>query len=75
MLMMKMMSPAIVRFRFRCNVLAPGLFPSELAGDMIAGLRGEDGMVDADVIPAERTGSEEDIAGAMLYTAVGLGRI
>jgi NAD(P)-dependent dehydrogenase (short-subunit alcohol dehydrogenase family) len=66
--MCKMMSTAFVQFGIRVNVLAPGLVASELAAGVIAGLGGgEDGRIDASVIPAERTGSEEDIAGAVLY--------
>ncbi|KAF2028992.1 NAD(P)-binding protein [Setomelanomma holmii] len=66
--MMKMMATAFVPFRIRCNVLAPGLFPSELAGGIIGSLKpGETGGVDVSVILAERTGMEEDFAGAVLY--------
>jgi NAD(P)-dependent dehydrogenase (short-subunit alcohol dehydrogenase family) len=68
--MMKMMATAFVPFRIRCNVLAPGLFPSELAGGVISGLSsGKSLGIDASVIPSERTGMEEDIAGAVLYMA------
>jgi NAD(P)-dependent dehydrogenase (short-subunit alcohol dehydrogenase family) len=67
--MMKMLATAFVPFKIRCNVLAPGLFPSELADGVIASLTNEEGKVDAKVIPAERTGTEEDVAGAVLYMA------
>jgi NAD(P)-dependent dehydrogenase (short-subunit alcohol dehydrogenase family) len=66
---MKMLATAFVPFKIRCNVLAPGLFPSELADGVIASLTNEEGKVDAKVIPAERTGTEEDVAGAVLYMA------
>jgi NAD(P)-dependent dehydrogenase (short-subunit alcohol dehydrogenase family) len=68
--MMKMMATAFVPYKIRCNVLAPGLVESELAGGVIRGLKkGEEGAIDASVIPAERTGNEEDVAGAVLYMA------
>jgi NAD(P)-dependent dehydrogenase (short-subunit alcohol dehydrogenase family) len=69
--MMKMMATAFVPFRIRCNVLAPGLVESELAGGIISKLSdgGSSGGIDEKVIPAGRTGTDEDIAGAILYMA------
>jgi NAD(P)-dependent dehydrogenase (short-subunit alcohol dehydrogenase family) len=68
--MMKMMATAFTPYRIRCNVLAPGLFPSKLASGIIGGIKaGSAGGIDGSVIPAERTGTEEDIAGAILYLA------
>jgi NAD(P)-dependent dehydrogenase (short-subunit alcohol dehydrogenase family) len=69
--MMKMMATAFVPFKIRCNVLAPGLVESELAGGVISELSdgGKGGGIDEKVIPAGRTGTDEDIAGAILYMA------
>jgi NAD(P)-dependent dehydrogenase (short-subunit alcohol dehydrogenase family) len=69
--MMKMMGTAFVPFRIRCNILAPGLVQSELAGEIISKLGdgGKSGGIDDKVIPAGRTGTDEDIAGAILYMA------
>jgi NAD(P)-dependent dehydrogenase (short-subunit alcohol dehydrogenase family) len=69
--MMKMMATAFVPFRIRCNVLAPGLVESELAGGIISKLSdgGNSSGIDEKVIPAGRTGTDEDIAGAVLYMA------
>jgi NAD(P)-dependent dehydrogenase (short-subunit alcohol dehydrogenase family) len=68
--MMKMMATAFVPYKIRCNVLAPGIFPSDLAGGTIQNLGpGHGGVFQASFIPAERAGTEEDIAGAILYMA------
>jgi NAD(P)-dependent dehydrogenase (short-subunit alcohol dehydrogenase family) len=68
--MVKMMSTAFVPFGIRCNVLAPGLVQSELAAGVISKLgEGAKGVIDVNVIPAGRTGDEEDVAGAVLYMA------
>jgi NAD(P)-dependent dehydrogenase (short-subunit alcohol dehydrogenase family) len=68
--MMKMMATAYVPYKIRCNVLAPGIFPSELAGGTIANLGpGHRGVFEPSFVPAERPGNEEDIAGAILYLA------
>jgi NAD(P)-dependent dehydrogenase (short-subunit alcohol dehydrogenase family) len=68
--MMKMMATAFVPYSIRCNVLAPGLVQSELAADVISKLgKGKGGEVDENVIPARRSGNEEDVAGAVLYMA------
>jgi NAD(P)-dependent dehydrogenase (short-subunit alcohol dehydrogenase family) len=66
--MMKMMATAFVPYGIRCNVLAPGLVRSELAAGVIEKLpRSGEGGIDSSVIPAGRTGDEEDVAGAVLY--------
>jgi NAD(P)-dependent dehydrogenase (short-subunit alcohol dehydrogenase family) len=68
--MMKMMATAFVPYGIRCNVLAPGLVQSELAAGVISGLgAGKGDRIDENVIPAGRTGNEEDVAGAVLYMA------
>ncbi|KAF2736893.1 NAD(P)-binding protein, partial [Polyplosphaeria fusca] len=68
--MMKMLATSFVPYKIRCNVLAPGIFPSDLAGGTIANLGpGHGGTFEPSFVPAERPGSEEDIAGAILYMA------
>lgn len=68
--MMKMLATAFLPYKIRCNVLAPGIFPSELSGGIIAGLgSGAGGVLESSFVPAGRVGQEEDIAGAILYLA------
>jgi len=68
-------------FHIRANVVAPGLYPSEMTAGTTANLDAfkgvgahEDAFKGAHVVgtensPAERTGSEEDFAGTVLYMA------
>ncbi|ORY61613.1 uncharacterized protein BCR38DRAFT_440690 [Pseudomassariella vexata] len=66
-------------FHIRANVIAPGLYPSELTAGQIGklekykGVEGHPGAfggahwMEPDRSPAERTGSEEDFAGTVLF--------
>lgn len=67
-------------YKIRANVIAPGLYPSEMtqAGvsklDKFGGVQGHQAFEDAHVMPkerspAERTGSEEDFAATVLFYA------
>jgi NAD(P)-dependent dehydrogenase (short-subunit alcohol dehydrogenase family) len=68
-------------FHIRANVIAPGLYPSEMTQgttstlDAYAGVDGHENafagahVLPADNSPAQRTGSEEDFAGTILYMA------
>ncbi|EUC43153.1 hypothetical protein COCMIDRAFT_7383 [Bipolaris oryzae ATCC 44560] len=68
--MMKMLATSLVPYRIRCNVLAPGIFPSDMTTGIIGGLNPlQSGTLDKNVIPAERAGCEQDIAGAVLWMA------
>ena len=69
------------RFHVRCNVVAPGLYPSEMTAGIVSKLDGFTGpaghegafagavKMGTDRSPAERTGSEEDFAGTVLFMA------
>ncbi|KAL2069574.1 hypothetical protein VTL71DRAFT_14253 [Oculimacula yallundae] len=60
--MMKQLATGLAPFGIRANTIAPGLFPSELTADIIG-----DGMAPRSIVPLERVGSEEDMAGAILF--------
>ena len=79
--LMKQMATNLAPYGIRSNVIAPGrtcvgppfnedvtdthsiVFPSVLAAPMIA----DGGVVTRDFIPAERVGTDEDMAGTILY--------
>jgi NAD(P)-dependent dehydrogenase (short-subunit alcohol dehydrogenase family) len=72
--MVKHLAGTLAPFSVRVNAIAPGLFPSDLAGNVIAnvGARGdpqEEGSVSPHIIPATRVGREEDMVGTVLYVA------
>ncbi|MCJ1375943.1 hypothetical protein MMC20_007181 [Loxospora ochrophaea] len=67
--MMKSLATMLAPYQIRCNVLAPGLYPSEMTAKMFEGKPDPttDGSFPMEQIPATRVGSEEDMAGAILY--------
>ncbi|KAL8911788.1 MAG: hypothetical protein Q9172_007612 [Xanthocarpia lactea] len=58
----KQMATQTVPYGIRANVIAPGLYPWELAWPIIG-----TGVFPKEKIPAELVGSEEDMAGTILY--------
>ncbi|PBP15878.1 short chain dehydrogenase [Diplocarpon rosae] len=60
--LVKQLATQLAPFGIRSNALAPGLFPSDLAAGIIG-----DGVFPRTVIPLERTGTEEDMAGVILF--------
>jgi len=72
--LVKHLAGTLAPFAIRINGLAPGLFPTELAGNVIAavGAQGDpqvEGSISPHVIPATRVGREEDLAGTVVYLA------
>jgi len=81
--LVKMMSTSFAQngFHIRANVVAPGLYPSEMTESSMArldrhgGVEGHSGafagahIMAPDRSPAERTGSEQDFAGLILFMA------
>lgn len=61
---------SLSRFGIRVNALAPGLFPSELAAGLIGDRKPENEGPDHPAFqPSRRFGSDEDMAGSILYLA------
>lgn len=79
--LVKMLSTSFSQngFHIRVNSISPGLYPSEMTQNTVSGLGNWEGgphgaFADAKTMakensPAERTGSEEDIAGTILFMA------
>ncbi|KAF2837431.1 NAD(P)-binding protein [Patellaria atrata CBS 101060] len=67
---MKMLSTYMAPWKIRTNILAPGLFPSELANPLITAMDPNNtGQFDSSYIPSNRIGDDQDMAGAILYLA------
>ncbi|TGJ82879.1 hypothetical protein E0Z10_g5875 [Xylaria hypoxylon] len=65
--MMKQFATNLVPYGIRSNVIAPGLYPSEMTVGLISKVDG-DGWPKS-VVPEGRAGDAEDIAGAVLFLA------
>lgn len=63
-------SSSLAQYGIRVNALAPGLFPSELASNMIGNRDpGTETMDTPGYIPARRFGGDEEMGGTILYLA------
>lgn len=63
-------SSSLAQYGIRVNALAPGLFPSELASNMIRNRDpGTETMDTPGYIPARRFGGDEEMGGTILYLA------
>jgi len=81
--LVKMLSTAFAQnqFNIRVNAISPGLYPSEMTTETTADkekltdIKGHEGhfsgayKIAAEFSPAQRTGSEQDFAGALLFLA------
>lgn len=67
----KCLTTSFQNFAIRVNTIAPGLFPSELAVPLIDKYseQSKQGKLPRSLIPEERVGCEQDMAGTLLYLA------
>ena len=63
-LLVKQMATQMVPYEIRANAIAPGLYPSDMAAPIIEKFNG---IIPKELIPAERVGSEDDMAGCILF--------
>lgn len=65
----RMLATQFGEFKIRVNGIAPGLFPSEMTAEQMSKIEDptKEGALPKTTVPAERTGSEEDMAGTALY--------
>ncbi|OCT45002.1 short chain dehydrogenase/reductase family [Cladophialophora carrionii] len=68
----KQLTTALVPYDIRANVIAPGLYYSEMTHGMYAAqgkteIHNIEGAFGKDVVPATRTGDEQDMAGVILW--------
>ncbi|KAH7025044.1 uncharacterized protein B0I36DRAFT_332445 [Microdochium trichocladiopsis] len=67
MQLMKTLSTAWTPFDIRANVIAPGIYPSEMTGTIVK-TQEENGWPRS-VVPLQRAGDQQDLAGAILFLA------
>ncbi|KAJ7644458.1 hypothetical protein FB45DRAFT_897976 [Roridomyces roridus] len=64
----KMLANLLAPWGIRSNVLAPGVFPSEMTMGVFPGI-GLGSQLFIDSVPLKRAGTEEEMAGAILFLA------
>ena len=70
--MTKQLATMLVPYDIRANAIAPGLYLSEMTSGMMdaqnkTASHNVEGTWDKSVVPATRTGDEEDMAGVILW--------
>ncbi|KAH8600752.1 hypothetical protein B0O99DRAFT_535428 [Bisporella sp. PMI_857] len=65
--MMKQFSTMLIPFGIRSNVIAPGLYPSEMTSESLKQFADADGLLPEKLVPLRRAGDINDMAGTILY--------
>ncbi|KAJ6584509.1 hypothetical protein B0H19DRAFT_980134 [Mycena capillaripes] len=66
----KLLANLLAPWGIRSNVIAPGVFPSEMTSGIFPGVGlGPPGATFIDSVPLKRAGTEEEMAGAILFLA------
>ncbi|KAH6681193.1 short chain dehydrogenase [Plectosphaerella plurivora] len=64
----KHLAATLPQWNIRSNVIAPGLYPSEMAAPIVE-LYGGGQSIPKSMVPLQRLGDEQDMAGVLLYLA------
>ncbi|KAM0719327.1 hypothetical protein Q7P37_005232 [Cladosporium fusiforme] len=67
--LMKNLGGHFVGFDVRCNVIAPGWFPTDMTVPVTKMWEHTGGVMPRTLVPAQRMGAEEEMAGTVLYLA------
>ncbi|KAK5137211.1 hypothetical protein LTR08_000716 [Meristemomyces frigidus] len=67
--LMKNLGTFFVPFDIRTNVIAPGWFPSDMTAAVSKQYEGTGGVMPRELVPRQRMGVEEEMAGTVLYLA------
>lgn len=65
--MMKQFATSLAPHGIRCNVIAPGVFPSEMTENLIAKENLKENPWPKDFLPEQRVGDVKEMAGAVLF--------
>ncbi|KAI6836951.1 hypothetical protein KC340_g1379 [Hortaea werneckii] len=67
--LMKNLGSFFVPFDIRCNVIAPGWFPTDMTTGVSKQWESTGGVMPRELVPQQRMGNQEEMAGTILYLA------